>query len=58
MNLDNDLMEQYIGGTDGKKNNAIIFLDDDKRNDERDGEPSPPIHTYIASAIRKCRKTA
>ena len=55
MNLDNGLTEEYIAGTDGKKNNAVIFLDDDKGNDEGDGEPSPPVHSICYPQMQKHR---
>ena len=52
MNLDNGLIEKYIAGTEGKKNNAVIFLDDGKGDDERDGEPSPPVHSICNSQMQ------
>ena len=55
MNLDKGLTGKYIVGTEGKKNNAVIFLDDGKGDDERDGEPSPPVHNIYNSQMQKSR---
>jgi hypothetical protein len=40
MNLDNRLAEQFTAKVEGRKNSAVVSLDDN----EGDGEPSPPIH--------------
>lgn len=44
LNLDDGITEEMTTASLGKKNNAIIFLDDKGG----DGEPSPPIHNICA----------
>jgi len=47
MNLDNGLTEEFITGVNGRKNNAVIFLDNGYKENGGDDDPSPPVHNII-----------
>lgn len=51
LKLDNGITDEFTAAVEGKKNNAVIFLDDERE----DAEASSPIHTTRFSKMLKNR---